>query len=620
MKIIHYLIFITGCLSFATSVLSQDSYGGYPYGLLDRQLKSATLIPELTVEKLTSRERKTASETNFFAISRAVKTSDQKGHWTDLNNGRWKWQLKLKLTDLQSVSVMLSDFELPERGRLFIYNQQRERILGAYTHENNNATRDFMSDMIEGEVIIIEYDVTSSKQPTLPFVLKKLYISDTQTYLSASAMEIDTGFMASRPCHPNANCAEGDGLADQKRSLCRILMVLDEGLVYCTGSLMNNGRQDQRPLVLSGFHCQDYFTPLHQFWRFDFNFITETCETPISAPSFNRIIGCRQVAGYREADMLLLELTTIVPASFSVYFNGWDRSDDYSPVPTKHLHHPLGDVMKVSIDTNDLVIHPQQVRWDNSTVTPADHHFRAVLDIGAHEIGSSGGPLFDGSGRVVGQLHGGQVDSLDCGDNRAFFGRVAISWEGGDSIQNRLKDWLDPTDMGMSQMDGMNQESNDGQFYNLAGRVVDHTGEGISNVEMLLRGDGTGSTFTGVDGQFVFENVPENAVFSVTPQLLDTAINGVSATDIVLAQQTVLGLREFSDELQRLAADVNLDEKTSAVDLVQMVNVILEFQPNFTSNQTWGFLPKSIILPGENNLEFRAYKLGDLNFSATIPN
>jgi len=600
------------------SLGAQQSYGGHPYGLLVKELKSNQLAPKIAIEDLVHAKKKPTHNSQLIATAHHVDIKEDAGRWTQISDQRWVWQVSIIPDDDQSISFLFSGFKLPEHARLFIYSDRGSRVMGAFTHQNNRDHAGFYTDMIAGEEITIEYDVLISKQPKLPFVIDKLYVADTETYRGASSMEIDTGFLASNLCHPNANCPEGDGLDDQKRSLCRILMVLDEGLVYCTGSLLNNSRQDQRPLVLSGFHCQDYFTPLHQFWRFDFNFVTETCENPISAPPFNRITGCRQVAGYRESDMLLLELATIVPASYDVYYNGWDRRNDYRPIPSKHLHHPLGDVMKVSIDTNDLNIHPQRVRWDNNTVTPSDHHFRAVLDIGAHEIGSSGGPLFDSAGRVVGQLHGGQVDSTDCGENRAFFGRVAVSWEGGDSIQNRLKDWLDPLEMGMTQMDGMSQASNS-QFYNLKGRVLNREGIGISNVEMLLRGDGMGSTFTGMDGSFVFENVPNMAVFSVTPEINDTAINGVSSVDIVLAQRTVLGLREFSDDLQRLAADVNGDERTSAVDLVQMVNVVLELSPNFSSNQTWGFLPKSIILPGENDLEFRAYKLGDLNFSATEP-
>ncbi len=618
MNVIKTSILTIGCFLLCLTLSGQSSYGGHPYGLILKELKSVKAKPKIAIEDLIEGKKKSLEHTPLFAKAHAVDIQESKGRWTQIGERRWVWQLGIVLDAEQFISLLFSDFELAEEGRLFIYSDDGDTILGAYTRENNRGHKGFFSSMISGEEITIEYDVISPEKPVLPFAVNKIYVADTETYLGASAMEIDTGFMASNQCHPNANCPEGEGLDDQKRSLCRILMVLDEGLVYCTGSLLNNGRQDQRPLVLSGFHCQDYFTPLHQFWRFDFNFMTESCETPASAPSFDRIIGCREVSGYRESDMLLLELTTFVPASYNVYFNGWDRSEDHVPIPSQHLHHPLGDVLKVSIDTNDLRIHAQQVRWDNSTVTPPDHHFRAVLDVGAHEIGSSGGPLYDAAGRVVGQLHGGQVDSTDCGANRAFFGRVAVSWEGGDSIQNRLKDWLDPLEMGMSQMDGMNQESN-GQFYNLTGRVVDREEMGLSNVEMLLRGDGMGSTFTDVDGRFVFENVPTTAVFSVTPRIEDSAINGVSSVDIVLAQQTVLGLREFSDELQRLAADVNGDERTSAVDLVQMVNVILELQPNFSSNRTWSFLPQMIILPGENNLEFRAYKLGDLNFSATKP-
>ncbi|HRD80170.1 MAG TPA: hypothetical protein PLL53_05380, partial [Saprospiraceae bacterium] len=69
------------------------------------------------------------------------------------------------------------------------------------------------------------------------------------------------------------------------------------------------------------------------------------------------------------------------------------------------------------------------------------HHFRVRPDIGSFQVGSSGAGLFNQNKRFVGQLHGG---FSTCDSTVAYFGRMALAWNGGGSPITRLRDWLDP--------------------------------------------------------------------------------------------------------------------------------------------------------------------------------
>ena len=70
-------------------------------------------------------------------------------------------------------------------------------------------------------------------------------------------------------------------------------------------------------------------------------------------------------------------------------------------------------------------------------------------EIGVTEGGSSGSPLFNQDGRVIGQLFGGfsnACDGLTDNGNAVIYGRFATSWGLG------LSEWLDPNGTGVETL------------------------------------------------------------------------------------------------------------------------------------------------------------------------
>lgn len=111
---------------------------------------------------------------------------------------------------------------------------------------------------------------------------------------------------------------------------------------------------------------------------------------------------------------------------------------------------------------------------------------------------------------------------------------------------------------------------------------------------------------------------------------------GVSITDMILLRRHLLGIAPLSNPWHLLAADVNNDQRTSLMDLIEMQRVILGLQDQFSNNKSWRFFDDDTTFPNPNDpwsgrvypaswvvdprgfeirLQFVGIKIGDLNES-----
>jgi hypothetical protein len=226
-------------------------------------------------------------------------------------------------------------------------------------------------------------------------------------------------------------------------------MLVSGGSGFCSGALINNTQNDGKPYVLTANHC--YSNPAT--WVFRFNWQATDCVNPASSPTFQSLSGAVLRSRRTPSDFCLVEITGglvngTVPLDYNPYFSGWDNSGAI-PTSTVSIHHPSGDIKKISFDDAAPSISQGMgsseanstwtVEWDRNTTT---------------EGGSSGSPLFDQNHRIIGQLWGGgaSCQNLSAPD---YYGRVANSWvPAGSNSTNQLKFWLDPTSSGATFIDG----------------------------------------------------------------------------------------------------------------------------------------------------------------------
>ena len=137
-----------------------------------------------------------------------------------------------------------------------------------------------------------------------------------------------------------------------------------------------------------------------------------------------------------------VELFDTPPASYGVYYAGWDRSGA-QPLNQTVIHHPLYDVKKITFD-ND----PATSYADAEGI----QMWRNYWDSGIVEAVSSGSPLFDHNKRIIGHMTEGAQTCANVVTVFTGCAKFSESWDGA-AATSRLRDWLDPANT-TAQLDG----------------------------------------------------------------------------------------------------------------------------------------------------------------------
>ena len=407
------------------------------------------VLPPLDMKTIEQEDRE--DETNGipprFGYKHEVNLNfDNSGEWTILLDSSKIWRLSISCPDAVSINLLYDKFWIPDESKFFVYSNDREYNIGAFTSENNKGDKDnirgFATGLIRSDEITLEYYLPKEIEEV--GIISIAYV--VQGYRHVLKEDNSRNYGTSGVCQVNVNCTEGQNWQQEKDA---VAMIIVDGNRYCTGSLVNTTANDNRPLFLTADHCLGGWAnnnvkydainnPNLDHYSFYWHYESRGCAN--SVPVIRETVGAIVVANNNVSDFALLELEEH-PARISgvtPYFLGWDRSSN-AGTGGVGIHHPSGDIKKIATHNQN----PQSngnywyIYWMQ---TQNGHSIT--------EGGSSGSPLINNNHRVIGQLYG--TTGGDCSNpanKNSIYGKFSVSWTGNNASvsRRRLRDWLDPS-------------------------------------------------------------------------------------------------------------------------------------------------------------------------------
>ena len=408
-----------------------------------KSLPAAVKMPVVDVNALLAEDELEKGLGLPFRFGKAIDVDlglENAGEWKNVQGGRI-WKLPITSENAYSINLIFKSFFLAKGAELYIYNQEQTMLMGPITPKDNKKSKRFSTDLIQGEGIVLELFEPSESNGESQLHLEKVIHGYKNTFKAGG-----TGF--SGDCNIDINCPQGTDWQDESDAVAMVLLA--NGTRKCSGTLLNNTSQDFTPNFLTAFHCLNVEFPKNTIlsqqeidraedFVFRFQYKSPTCGGGDDT-NFMSYSGSTFRSGWYNSDFALLELDQ--QPEVCTKMAGWNRGTLPATSATG-IHHPSGDVMKISLDIKS----PVKEASPNINVVPSDNFWSVRWNQGVTEGGSSGSGLFDQNHRLIGQLEGGD-SSCATPFAKDLYGRFDISWTGGGTPQTRLSDWLDPGNTG----------------------------------------------------------------------------------------------------------------------------------------------------------------------------
>jgi lysyl endopeptidase len=372
-----------------------------------------------------------------------AKLATAPARWVIAGDGSQAMRVSLSSPGAQSLRLALSIRGLPANAEMRFAGTVAAQPVGPIAgSEGEGATRAqglFWTPVTEGDTQTVEIWLPRGIDSSAVRIEVR-----GASHIGARASDgfkLATGQGASGACEQDVACMTPmtDAFANATRSVAKMVFTEDGATYICSGTLLNDtDTTSQVPYFFTAAHCigsQAAASTLNTYWYFQ----AAACQNK-SAGDYTQLSGgATLLYANANSDAALLRLKDNAPDG--AWFSGWDSTPLVAGSAIVAIHHPAGDLKKVSIG---------QAVGVQAGAAGASFSSAGWL-AGSTEPGSSGSGLFTVSGSqyvLRGGLKGG---SASCGvtgnvndsSNRDFYSRMDLE---GDNLRAWLAGGITPTE------------------------------------------------------------------------------------------------------------------------------------------------------------------------------
>jgi len=406
------------------------------------QAEMSFLADDLTPQRrrmLVGVDRKLGLEVDLVNLSKTVH-----GGVHSLFDGTLVYTITFRSPGATAMRAHVTDLALPKGSELYVYGKRGDAF-GPYTGAGPFDQGELWTNTVLGEVLTLQLEVSN---PSWDKLFDSYFVVDSIGHMGEQfdlarwqAASTDKSFCTSgtgpinEDCVENASCSSiPSAVAAAEHAIAEMLFASGGGYYICTGGLVNNSNSDGTPYFLTANHCistSSEASSLETYWDF-----TVPCGTTVCSYAWaggRTSPGGSIVSASSTSDYTLLLLPS-VPSGRA--FLGWNATAVAYANGTGlyRISHPSGAPQAYSE-------HSVSTSAGTCSSWPRGNWIYSKDTYGATEGGSSGSPVLNGSGQIVGQLSGacGYNPSDPCDDvsNATVDGAFAAYF-------SNVSPWLDP--------------------------------------------------------------------------------------------------------------------------------------------------------------------------------
>jgi len=353
------------------------------------------------------------------------------------DDGGFVWATTVSSQGAAGLRVRLAGLTLPKNAELYVYGSNGEAF-GPYRGRGPDGDGSLWTPAIFASEVTIQVrqlgTATMAERRKLSFRISA--VGHIAPQHPVSGEEAGTPFCGNPMCILDASCLTNSAVTQARNAVAQLQWISGPFLYTCTGGLVaDTDTSTQIPYLLTANHCVSRGKDAKNLEAFFF-YRTSSCgDTCPSSSGFPRTLGSTIKATGSAGDFTLLQLNQTPPAG-SVML-GWNNNAVAftSGVDLYRISHPNFGAQTYS-----------HHRVDASAVTctqwPRGQRIYSRDIDGATDGGSSGSPVVNSAGQIVGQLSGGcgfnVNDVCDATSNATVDGALAYYF---DSVAA----FLDPT-------------------------------------------------------------------------------------------------------------------------------------------------------------------------------